>query len=206
MSEIPAVAPTVVWVNGAFGVGKTSTVAAIRRRRPDAIVVDPERLGWVLQHVLRLRGDYQDRRLWRTGVRLEIRLRSRLSPRRPLVVAMTLVEPDYRREHLGRLAEHGFTVAEVILDAAPETILARLDGRGDGDSWAAGQLDRCLVGLASLDEADTNGQPLRRLRLDTDRRSSDELAQAILAWLTRTDGRDQVEVMPASADTTSPPD
>jgi uridine kinase len=35
----------IVWINGAFGSGKTTLVEEITHRRPDAVVLDPEYIG-----------------------------------------------------------------------------------------------------------------------------------------------------------------
>lgn len=37
----------IVWVNGAFGSGKTTLVDELRERWPEALVYDPEMVGYV---------------------------------------------------------------------------------------------------------------------------------------------------------------
>lgn len=37
----------IVWVNGAFGSGKTTLVDELRERRPEALVYDPVMVGYV---------------------------------------------------------------------------------------------------------------------------------------------------------------
>jgi hypothetical protein len=61
-----------VIINGAFGVGKTTVVAILRRRFPGSTVFDPERIGYVLQRLptfvpfsARRLDDYQDSAFWR---------------------------------------------------------------------------------------------------------------------------------------------
>ena len=36
----------IVWINGAFGAGKTLTAGEIHRRLPDSVVYDPEDVGY----------------------------------------------------------------------------------------------------------------------------------------------------------------
>lgn len=40
-----------VWLNGSFGVGKTQTAFALRRRLPGSFVCDPEQLGFGLHRM-----------------------------------------------------------------------------------------------------------------------------------------------------------
>lgn len=51
-----------IWINGAFGAGKTQTAFELRRRLVDAHVADPELLGFALQRTLppAARTDFQD--------------------------------------------------------------------------------------------------------------------------------------------------
>src|SRR5690348_7546872 len=45
-------ATMVIWINGAFGVGKTTVARALHERWPDAVVFDPEQLGFVLRRIV----------------------------------------------------------------------------------------------------------------------------------------------------------
>ena len=58
-----------MWVNGAFGSGKTTLVEELRGRWPEALVFDPEVIGYVLREIVEVpTGDFQDLRLWRRQV------------------------------------------------------------------------------------------------------------------------------------------
>jgi hypothetical protein len=61
----------IVWVNGAFGVGKSHTAAEPVRRIPGAVPSDPEPVGFSLQRMQPklLRTDFQDIAGWRAAVR-----------------------------------------------------------------------------------------------------------------------------------------
>jgi hypothetical protein len=60
-----------VWLNGPFGGGKTTTAFELQRRVPGSIVCDPEYLGYGLHRMLprTLRTDFQDLQAWRSGTR-----------------------------------------------------------------------------------------------------------------------------------------
>jgi hypothetical protein len=59
-----------IWLNGAFGVGKTQTAHELQRRLGDAHVADPELLGFAMHKMLpaAARGDFQNLPEWRAGV------------------------------------------------------------------------------------------------------------------------------------------
>ncbi|MEK5491416.1 tunicamycin resistance protein [Paenibacillus sp. FSL R7-0297] len=65
-----------------------------------------------------------------------------------IIVPMTLVDPDYFMQIVGRLRNEGIVVRHFTLTASPEALHSRLKGRGEGrGSWAAVQMERCLTGL-----------------------------------------------------------
>lgn len=112
----------IVWINGAFGVGKTSTAHQLRRLHPTARIVDPARLGWLLQRTLgrMQRGDYQHMWTWRRGT---VALADRAARARDLVlVPMSVLRPDYLDEMLTGLRDRGHEVRHVVLDA-PATVV-----------------------------------------------------------------------------------
>ena len=58
----------IIWLNGAFGAGKTQTAWELRRRMADAYVYDPENAGFFIRKNLPpslLTGDFQDYPMWR---------------------------------------------------------------------------------------------------------------------------------------------
>ena len=65
----------VLWLNGAFGVGKSTVAELLRQRLRDAIVVDPEPIGQYLRLALppdAQTRDFQDMPPWRTITRVAI--------------------------------------------------------------------------------------------------------------------------------------
>ncbi|MFD0373469.1 ATP-binding protein [Streptomyces sp. NPDC127114] len=145
-----------IWINGPFGGGKTQTAHELRRRLPGSAVCDPEHVGFGLHRALPpgLWGDFQDLAAWRQGVYevLDLALRRHDGP---LLVPMTVVEPAYFAETVGRLREaHGEErVRHVALLAERDTVLRRLRERGLGrglkrESFAVRKLDGCLERLA----------------------------------------------------------
>ncbi|HEY9373647.1 AAA family ATPase [Streptomyces sp.] len=149
-----------LWINGPFGGGKTQTAYELRRRLPGSVICDPEHIGFGLHRTLPegLRGDFQDLPAWRRGVHEVLDLALRKHEGGPLIVPMTLVEPAYFEEIVGRLrADHGpERVRHFALLADRETVLKRLTERGLGrglkrESFAVRMLDTCLERLNEPD-------------------------------------------------------
>ncbi|QKW07262.1 ATP-binding protein [Streptomyces sp. NA04227] len=153
----------IVWINGPFGGGKTQTAYELRRRLPGSVVCDPEHLGFGLHRMLppALRGDFQDLPVWRQGVSDMLDLAARNHPG-TVLVPMTVTEPVYFAETVGRLRELGHDVRHFSLLATRETVLRRLRERGLGhllgvlagknaplrrESFAVRRLDTCLERL-----------------------------------------------------------
>lgn len=119
----------IVWVNGAFGSGKTTLVEEVRGRWPDALVFDPEVVGYVLREIVEVpTGDFQDLRLWRRQV-AEFVVGLAEEYRRPVLVPMTLVNPAYVDEVFGAIGAAGLTVQHFFLKVPEDVLTARIDGR-----------------------------------------------------------------------------
>lgn len=57
----------IIWLNGAFGVGKTQTAFELHSRIPDGFVFDPEHIGFALRKVVppSMHRDFQEHSVWR---------------------------------------------------------------------------------------------------------------------------------------------
>jgi 8-oxo-dGTP pyrophosphatase MutT (NUDIX family)/predicted kinase len=116
----------IIWVNGAFGAGKTSAARAMLDLVPESTLYDPDVLGGCLRQMLpekRLQEvtDYQQLPIWR---RLVIETAAALLNEvgGVLVAPMTLLRQEHRDEIFGGLASRGIEVRHVLLDPG-ETIL-----------------------------------------------------------------------------------
>ncbi|WP_225725143.1 MULTISPECIES: AAA family ATPase [unclassified Nocardia] len=155
-----------LWINGPFGGGKTQTAHELHRRLPGSVICDPEQVGFGLHRMLPapLRGDFQDHASWRHGV-YEILDLVLAKHNGPVIAPMTVVEPQYFAETVGRLRETGHDVRHFALLAERETVLDRLRDRGFGlapvlrvvgqedlllrrEQFAVDKLDHCLEQLA----------------------------------------------------------
>ncbi|WP_340004604.1 AAA family ATPase [Paenibacillus sp. FSL K6-0276] len=152
----------IIWINGAFGAGKTETAYELHRRLPNSFVYDPENVGYYIRANIpdvMTKGDFQDHYLWREFNHSMLKyIASEYSG--TIIVPMTIVNPDYWMEIAGKLIKEGLEVHHFTLCASRETLLKRLSGRGEGnDSWTVQQIDRCITGLNKdvfKDHLDTN--------------------------------------------------
>ncbi|MFI5530943.1 AAA family ATPase [Kitasatospora sp. NPDC051853] len=159
-----------LWINGPFGGGKTQTAYELRRRLAGSVVCDPEHVGFGLHRMTPpgLRGDFQDLPAWRQGV-FEVLDRALGGHDGVVIVPMTVVEPGYFAETVGRLRERGHDVRHFALLAERETVLRRLRERGFGhavrlvggkdaplrrESFAVSKLDLCLERLGGEEFAE----------------------------------------------------
>jgi hypothetical protein len=56
----------IIWINGAFGAGKTTLAEELSRHFPEAVLFDPEYVGYLLRHWVPVpTGDFQDLPSWR---------------------------------------------------------------------------------------------------------------------------------------------
>src|SRR5699024_8618698 len=139
----------IVWINGAFGAGKTQAAYELVRRTDRSVLCDPEIVGHGLNSMVppAVRGDFQDLPAWRIGVRDQLAAVASAPEHDLVVVPMTLIRPAYREEILDHLAARGHDVRRVVLTARPATLRRRLRGRaapllGRGEAWALSRVDR----------------------------------------------------------------
>ncbi|AQZ68655.1 hypothetical protein BKM31_50685 [[Actinomadura] parvosata subsp. kistnae] len=167
-----------LWINGTFGVGKTQTAYELHRRLAGSVVCDPEYVGMGLHKMTprALRSDFQRHPAWRQGVYEVLDLVLGKHPG-VVVAPMTLVEPAYYDEIIGRLREAGHDVRHFALVADRETVLARLRERSlsrslKREAFAVSRLDECLERLRRPEFAE---------QVETDRLSVPQVADRIAA-------------------------
>ena len=165
----------IVWVNGAFGVGKSHTAAELVRRVPGAVLCDPEPPGFGLQSMQPkpMRTDFQDIEGWRVAIR-EVIAGVDHDGRWPVVVVpMTIIDEAYFADAVGWLRDHGHDVRHVALVATADTIRRRLRSRSwniVSEAWALGQIERCTAALAA---------PLFATQVNTDGLGLDEVVEEV---------------------------
>ena len=173
----------IVWINGAFGGGKTTLAQELHRRLPDAMPFDPEYVGAILVKWAppASSGDFQDIPLWRK-LTAQFAIGLAADYGRTLIVPMTLVDPQYRSEVFGMITASGQPLLHVFLDVPAEELRRRInlqilddDPVADAEARAfrLGNVDRCVAARDTL--------PADTLVLRGDRHTPGELANLVLA-------------------------
>jgi thymidylate kinase len=174
-----------VWINGAFGAGKTTLAGELHRRLPDALAFDPEYVGYVLLKWVppAPSGDFQDIPLWRTLV-AQFATGLWRSYGRTLITPMTLVNPTYRAEIFDALNAADVPLLHVFLDVPADVLRQRiadqeiLDGTpqsADTRAFRLGNVERCVAARAGLD----SDALVLRADLDPPERLADRVLAAV---------------------------
>lgn len=170
--------PYVLWLDGCFGAGKTTTAQLLLQRRPELLLLDPELVGFLLWEVdpsLRAR-DFRDLRLWRRLV-VEHVTAALEELGRPLVVPMSVFDPEHAEELMGELRRRGTVLHHVRLAVDEPELRRRITAQRMSEDEQANartrefRLGQLPAGLA----ADTG------TALPIAGRSPDEVADAVLA-------------------------
>lgn len=137
----------IIWLNGAFGSGKTTCAYELKRRIPHSFVYDPENIGYFIRKNIPAglhQPDFQNHEQWRL-FNYEMLNYLSVAYDGVILVPMTLVNRQYYEEIIGRLVGDGIDVKHYILYAEKKTIEKRLRKRLErSPAWAKSQIDRCL--------------------------------------------------------------
>jgi vacuolar-type H+-ATPase catalytic subunit A/Vma1 len=146
----------ILWINGAFGSGKTRTAGLVAKRLDGAKVFDPEYVGYMLApFVASPTGDFQDLPLWR---HLVIETMTGLARQQPQtwVAPMSLINAAYRTEILDGIRGAGVEVREFILTLTEHQLQARIDADQvdmKARGWRQDHVGQAMTTFASLTDA-----------------------------------------------------
>ncbi len=165
----------IIWINGAFGVGKTETANALHNLIPHSHIYDPEQVGYFLwdnfPNEMKRNGDFQYIPIWRE-MNYNIIKHMYQNFDGHIIIPMTIINLDYYNQIIGRLLINDIIVYHYILTAPKEIIIGRLKNRGELDnSWAEQQIDKCLYAF----ENDIDG-----IKFDTQNKNINDIAKIII--------------------------
>ncbi len=143
----------IVWINGAYGAGKSTVAEELARRLPGALIFDAEAVGNAVRDNLEpvdYHVEFPDYALWREFVgRLLTEMAQKTEAH--IFVPMTVLREDYMEEILGRLEERGLTCRHFVLELPPDVIRERVLARGETPAhWCYQQAERCPALLKEL--------------------------------------------------------
>jgi predicted kinase len=126
----------IVWLNGTFGVGKTTTAGQLLPLVPGARLFDPEFVGYMLQPFLEDHpvSDFQHWPPWRN---LVVATATELASftGQHLIAPQTVLSRDYLEQIFTRLRAAGLPVFHVLLDADEAVLRRRIEGSDDARQW-----------------------------------------------------------------------
>lgn len=175
----------IVILNGAFGVGKTTVGRLLKKQIPGSRLYNPEWAGSVLMRLppfIKLRGagtdDFQNIALWRKSVVRGTKIFRVLSGG-AVIVPMAFCRTDYFDEIVRGIRGFDDEIRIFCLKASLETILKRLEQRGErlesrNGVWTIRRARECVEAHADS----SFGEPM-----DTEKRNAAEVAEEILRRL-----------------------
>jgi len=140
----------IIWINGAFGSGKSTTASKLQKLLVGSHIYDPEEAGFFIRNNApksMLKEDFQDIPLWRE---INYKMLKTMSEGNDgvIIVPMTLINPEYYHDIIGRLTAEGVDVRHFILYLDKDTLTKRLRKRAWGfmhrEKFALDAIDRCI--------------------------------------------------------------
>ncbi|HEX6083646.1 MAG TPA: AAA family ATPase [Thermoanaerobaculia bacterium] len=161
----------ILFLNGAFGIGKSTVSRALVERLPRAVLFDPEPLGIALQRLRRV-DDFQDLALWRRLTLLGLRCTRLLRPN--VIVPLAISNAAYLAELRDGASRFDARVLHVCLVAPFDVVRERLRRRGrDAGEWELRRARECC---------DAHGDPRFATQVSAEREPS-AIVEELLARL-----------------------
>ncbi len=173
----------ILFINGAFGVGKTTVAELLVKRIPNSLLYDAEEVGYFLQKILKPidnPDDFQHLPMWRTLTVTTAQL-LRLTYGRTLIMPMTIWHEPYFHEVMTGLRQVEPHLFHLCLTATAKTIRKRLRGRlmmPKAYAWCLQRVGPCVTAFQS---------PAFAIQIATDEKTPDELVAEILSLLHKQD-------------------
>jgi hypothetical protein len=131
----------IVWLNGTFGAGKTTTAAELLPLLPGCRLFDPETVGYMLRPNLADHrvADFQHWPPWRALVAATATELARYTGQH-LIAPQTVLIQDYLKEITAGLNAAGQKIFHVVLDADEATLRSRIEASDEAREWRLAHL------------------------------------------------------------------
>ena len=171
----------IVWINGAYGSGKSTAAQLLCDRLEDGYIFDPEEVGNCVRErkpKSLWKDDFQDYPSWRQVTFLLLKELCEMYEG-TVLVPMTVLNQGYLEDIMVRLEQEGIPVLHFILMAGKEQMVSRILKRGeDEDCWCMRQADRC-VGIL--------GKEIRGVLVDTKEKGPEAVAEEMISYIQQKD-------------------
>lgn len=137
----------IIWINGPYGIGKSTLAERLRERISPSFLFDAELVGDAVRENLPeqfFKETYEEILMWgEICCKLLKELDSCFDG--CVLVPMTLIRAESAASIIGRLKADGVNIKHILLEADSSTIRERILSRGeDQDCWCMQQIERCL--------------------------------------------------------------
>jgi hypothetical protein len=166
----------IIFINGAFGAGKTTVAELLVQRIANSLLYDPELVGMGLRYIVQpivTFDDFQDLPPWRPLV-VETARQLLKTYGRTLIVPMTLWNKAYFLEIMDGLRTFEPQLFHFCLTATEVTLRKRLQERtssAQAYAWACERIERCVIAFQD---------DMFAVQLVTDDRTPEELVLEIM--------------------------
>ena len=139
---------TIYWINGPYGVGKTTSANLLKDRLNKAYIIDPEQVGNAIRDNYpkeMFKETFEEYPLWlETNYKLLHDIYDKYDG--DIIVPMTLLKEESYLQIIKRLQDDGINVDYVFLDGDEKTLYHRMVelGREEPDGWCVKHIPICL--------------------------------------------------------------
>lgn len=166
----------ILWINGAFGSGKSSVAEELNKNIEKSFVYDPEQVGYFLwdnfPKELKRKGNFQHLPIWRE---MNYKILKHIDSNYDGVIIspQTIYTKQYYDEIIGKLIKDNVEVKHLVLSATKQTIIKRLISRGEApNSWPEQHIDKCLKAFNT---------DIKGLIIDTENKNIMEIVNDIIS-------------------------
>ena len=138
----------IYWINGAYGVGKSTVAECLKKKLNKAHIFDAEEVGNAIRDNYPEESKhsviFEDYPLWReTNYKLLLDISSKYDG--DIIVPMTLIREESYIDIIKKLQDNGISVKYTFLDGDYQTIRDRIISRGEKeDCWCMQNINTCL--------------------------------------------------------------
>lgn len=162
----------IIWINGAFGAGKTTVATELVKQIQPSFLYDPENIGDLFRSNLPIsmqKSDFQYYPEWRQwNVYLLKKIYQEYDG--DIIVPMTIYKTEAVSEILGKLREENIPVCHIQLDVSKETIISRLQERPKAlIEWGESKVDEILEAFNTFPQDDkimNDARPIKEVLSD----------------------------------------
>jgi AAA domain len=166
----------IIWLNGTFGAGKTTTGRLLAARLSNARPFDPEEVGYLLMRTLEDHEfrDFQDLAPWRELVPMFTESIARFTGQH-LVAVQTVLREDYWQELTAGFERTSLDIFHVLLHVDSDVLAERIEG----DQVEVGARQWRLDHISDYEKARPWMEPAADLVIDTTHVPVAEVAERI---------------------------